>query len=400
LKKIDILEMVPGKKKSVIIRAPLLSYSGYGVHSRQIFNWLIKREDFNVRTQIVQWGNTSWMINPKMENGLVEEIMKRSGNGDGTSDISFQVQLPDEWDPELAKVNFGVTAGVETLTCNPAWIESINRMDAIIVPSNHTKKCLTNTGNIRVPIFVVPESFIEEVCDEEIPPLDIEIDTSFNILLFGQLTGNSPNNDRKNIFNTLKWLCETFKDDKDVGIILKTNTGRGTKIDRMLTRRSIESIIKTARVGSFPKIHMLHGNMTAREVAGLYRRKDVKCLTSLTRGEGFGLPVLEAAASGLPVIITDWSGHLDFMNRGRFIKIDFDLVEIDSSRVDNRIFMAGSKWAEPIEKDFKEKILKFRNKNEIPKKWANDLKGVVREEFSHASICEKYDEVLRRTIGI
>ena len=66
-------------KKSVVIRAPLLSSSGYGVHSRQIFKWLISREDFQVYAQVVQWGVTSWMINPELENGLIGEVMKRSG---------------------------------------------------------------------------------------------------------------------------------------------------------------------------------------------------------------------------------------------------------------------------------------------------------------------------------
>ena len=293
-------------KKNVVIRAPLLSYSGYGVHSRQIFKWLHEREDIDVRTQVVQWGNTTWMINPNLQNGLVGNIMSRTGIPDRESfDLSFQVQLPDEWDPNLAKFNFGVTAGVETLTCNPGWIEHCNKMDAIIVPSEHTKKCLLNTGHISVPLFVVPESYIEEIEDRNIPPLDIDIKTSFNFLLFGQLTGNNPENDRKNMFYTLKWLCEEFKDDPEVGIIIKTNSGRGTHIDRELTSRMVEAALSNTRKGPYPKVHILHGNMSSREVAGLYRRPDVKCMVALTRGEGFGLPLLEASASGLPVIASN-----------------------------------------------------------------------------------------------
>ena len=389
-------------KKLVVIRAPLLSYSGYGVHSRQIFKWLINREDFNVTAQVTQWGNTSWMINPDMENGLISEIMNRSGNLENGEkfDISFQVQLPDEWDPNLANFNFGVTAAVETLTCNPEWISACNKMDAIIVPSEHTKKCLLNTGHISVPLVVVPEAYIEEIEDDTIEELDLEIDTSFNFLLFGQLTGNNSKNDRKNIFNTLKWMCEEFKDDPDVGIILKTNTGRGTKIDREITRRAVKSAINEARQGQYPKIHMLHGNMSNKEVAGLYRRPDVKCMVSLTRGEGYGLPLLEASASGLPVIATNWSGHLDFMNQGKFIKIDYDLIPIDETRVDNRIFMKDSIWAEPSEKDFKRKLGKFRTKSELPKQWAKDLADSVRECFSQLEIGKKYDRILKAMIGI
>lgn len=389
-------------KKSVVIRAPLLSCSGYGVHSRQIFKWLISREDLDICAQVVQWGMTSWMINPKLENGLIEEVMKRSGvkGNDDTFDISFQVQLPDEWDPKLAKFNFGVSAVVETLTCNPSWIESCNNMDAIIVPSNHAKRCLENTGSVNVPILVVPESFVEAIEDEDIEPLDLDLNTSFNFLIFGQMTGNTSENDRKNIFNTVKWLCEVFKDDPSVGIILKTNQGTGTRIDRNLTKRTVSGMIESMRDGPYPRIHVLHGNMTSEEVAGLYRRKDIKCMVSLTRGEGYGLPLLEASASGLPVMVTNWSGHLDFMKKGKFIPIDFKMKEIDKSRVDNRIFLNGMMWAEASEKDFKDKVLKFRKKPDMPKEWALELSEKIKNSLSQSEICKKYDRALKRVIGI
>ena len=63
--------------KNVILRAPLLSCSGYGTHARQIYRWL-KTKDVNVVTQVVPWGITSWMINPDLEDGLIGDIMKDS----------------------------------------------------------------------------------------------------------------------------------------------------------------------------------------------------------------------------------------------------------------------------------------------------------------------------------
>ena len=56
-------------RKNVVIRAPLLSQSGYGVHSRQIAKYLLNREDFATTTQIVNWGNTPWILNHDAENG-------------------------------------------------------------------------------------------------------------------------------------------------------------------------------------------------------------------------------------------------------------------------------------------------------------------------------------------
>jgi len=342
------------------------------------------------------------MINPELENGLIGEVMKRSGpkESEGPYDISFQVQLPDEWDPNIAKFNFGVSAVVETSTCSPKWIEGCNKMDAVIVPSNHAKKCLENTGEVRVPIFVVPESFIEEIEDPNLEPLDLNLNTKFNFLVFGQLTGNNSENDRKNILNTMKCLFDAFQDDPDVGIILKTNQGTGTKIDRNLTRGTVSNLISSFRKGPYPKVHMLHGNMSSREVAALYKEPTIQCVVSLTRGEGYGLPLLEASASGIPVIVTNWSGHLDFMKLGKFIPVDFKMKEIHETRVDGRIFLPGMMWAEPDQKDFKNKVLKFRKKTEIPQKWAKDLSEKIKNNLSQEEICKKYDITIKKAIGI
>ena len=74
--------------KNVLIRAPLLSFSGYGVHSRQIFKWLLNRDDVKLYSEIVNWGNTTWMINGEMEDGLIAKIMETS-SGVENPDVTF-----------------------------------------------------------------------------------------------------------------------------------------------------------------------------------------------------------------------------------------------------------------------------------------------------------------------
>jgi len=382
-------------KKKIIIRAPLLSYSGYGTHSRQIFRWLLSQPSIEVVASIVPWGMTSWMINPDLEEGLIGEIMNRSSfNENDSFDASIQVQLPNEWDPSLARKNIGVSAFVETDKCNPEWVECCNKMDQIIVPSTHVLQTIKNTGKCNTPIDVVHESFYNKIKEENLPQFPVEFETSFNFLVLGQITGNQPDTDRKNIFNTIKWFCETFKDDPDVGLILKTNSGKNTTIDRTITNRMVTNLLKEVRHGAYPKVHVLHGALSDSEVSSLYRHPQIKALLSLTRGEGFGLPILEAAASGLPVIATAWSGHLDFLRLGKYVPVDYHLTEIPASRVDNCIFIAGSKWAEPLEDNAKERLRKFRKSSFIPLKWANELKTRLLSSFSQEKINKKYDEIL------
>ncbi len=380
--------------KRVLVRGPLLSESGYGNHARQIFRWLVKNHpDLNIVTQILPWGTTSWHINPDSEQGLIREIMKRTGNAEQKSDVSFQIQLPNEWDPKLANFNVGITAVVESDLCNPAWITACNSMDAIIVPSQFCKKTLVNTGNIKPPIYVIAESFIPEILDKD-KGFEIDFETDFNFLLLGTLTGNNPHNDRKNLFFAIKWLCEEFANDPDVGIVLKTNAGRGTRTDWSNMESMFTKVLDEVRKGPYPRVHIIHGIMPNSNVAGLYVHPKVKALVAPTRGEGFGLPILEAAASGLPVAATEYSGHMDFMKNGKFTKFEYELKPIHETRVDGNIWIKDTKWAEVKEADFKKKLRKLKTSYDVPKQWAKELASKLINSHSPDSIDSEYEKVV------
>ena len=375
--------------KTVLVRAPLLTMSGYGVHSRQIFRWLSERGGINLRTNVLSWGACSWMLDSGAENGLVGKIMEATAGPETKPDVSFQLQLPNEWDSNLAGHNVGISAVVETDICSPKWIECCNKMDAIVVPSQHTANVLQKSGKLTTPLYVIGESFIDECATSD--SLELDLETSFNFLVLGQLTDHNPYRDRKNVLFTLRWLCEEFANDPDVGIVIKTNSGRGTKIDRGITRKILEGVIGEIRSGPYPKIHFVHGHMKPEEVASLYKHKKVKALVTATRGEGFGLPLLEAAACGLPVIATDWSGHKDFLDMGKWLKVDYELQNIPKDRVDGTIFVDGAKWAEPKEESFKKVVRRFRKKTQKPDKWATDLRVLIHEKFSFESIATTYE---------
>lgn len=391
--------------KKVLLRAPLLTNSGYGVHSRQVFSWLYSKKDVELTVECLQWGKTSWILNSEHENGLVGKIMECSREvKKGDYDISFQVQLPDEWDPQLAKINVGVTAAVETDKCTQKWVDACNKMDQIIVPSTFTKNVIKRSGLLKKSINVIPEWFNTSIGSKSKISKTLndkrydKIKQSFNILTIGTLTSTNSVDDRKNLVNTIKWICEEFANNEDVGIVLKTSLGKGTTIDKQMCTEAVNNIVKQYRKGNFPRINFVHGNMKDEEVNALYAHPKIKMYASATRGEGYGLPLIEAAASGLPIVVTGWSGHLEFLNKDFVNLVDYDLVDISETRIDNRVFEKGFRWAEPREKSFKSQIRKVYEQYAQSKEKADKLKKDIWLNYNSSKIKNSYDKVFEKLV--
>ena len=374
----------------VHIKGPLLSISGYGVHARQICRWAFA-QDFHVTTDVTPWGATPWYTDREECDGLVDKIMEASSPLKRKPDVSFQIMLPNEWDHLLAHKNFGVSAVVETDICSSSWVTACRKMDHVIVPSEFSKRCLVNSGLKSKKVTVIPESYIDSCVDEPID-LDLEFQTTENYLIFGQMSGDYET-DRKNTATTLALFCDMYKDRPDIGLVIKTNSGGNSSVDRYISRMKLKSILKQVRKGAFPKVYFLHGYLNEKEVSSLYKHPKVKGLISLTHGEGFGLPLLEAAACGLPVCATNWSAHTEFLNLGNWTKIPCRVEPVPHAKIDGNIFVHGAKWANPDMQAARETISKFVD-DEKPS--TEKLKNIVIKKYSQSKINEYYDKFRKR----
>jgi len=339
----------------------------------------------------MSWGMTPWYLSgPDDDIDTLRDLIETTPT---KYDVSFQLQLPTEWDRNLSDVVVGVTAGVETDRAHRSWGEACNSVARVIVPSAHAAKSLIAASANESLIRVVPESFTKVSVGKQTPIKLGLSDDAFGVLIVGQLTHGAPEADRKNIFNTIKWTREFLSADKNAAIVLKTNCGRNTAIDFTVIKNTFTKFIsETCPTG--PPVHILHGNISDTEMTSLYQSKSIKCLVSLTRGEGFGLPLLEAAASALPVIATDWSAHTEYLG-SRWTRVSKTLVEIPKSRVDNTIFVPGAKWAEADKASYGQRLLKTRDSYRVPKEWAIELQRSITQTHSQDAIERAWDAATR-----
>jgi len=398
-------------KKKILLKGPLLTRSGYGEQARFALRSLRSRTDiFDIYIQPLQWGTTSWLTINDEERAWIDQTIERTiayVQQGGQFDMSLQVTIPNEWQ-RLAPVNIGYTAGMETTKVAPVWLQKGNeQVDKIIVVSSHSKNTYVNTvaiakdGNTGEEFEYRLETPIDFVSYpvksyDDLPDLDLELTTDFNFLSVAQF------GPRKNLHNTIKWFVEEFHDE-NVGLVLKTNMAKNCLMDREMVLNNVRNFLK-----QFPnrscKIYLLHGDMTDEEMHSLYRHEKVSAFLALPHGEGFGLPIFEAAYSGLPVVATGWSGQMDFLvdenNKERFYNVSFDLQPIQKEVVWKDVIIPESMWAYAREQSAKQQMRQCFddiNNNTEGAYATNACEYAVelRERFSEEKVCKNFvDQVL------
>jgi len=384
--------------KKLVFRAPVQTASGYGVHSRMLLKALDKSGKFDITVMSVPWGNTPLIYSKTPEMNRVSELAhKFNPQVPPNFDASVQVTIPNEF-ARLAPINIGVTAGIETNQVAPVWQQKCNEnVDVVVVPSVHSARAFTQgiynsqDGSqllLRKPLYILPEWVDTGVFNTSPTDPDprFNFPAAFNFITVGLGMDKNEGEDRKNITQLVKWFCEQFKGNPDVGLVLKVSMVNASPVDFKAVASRIQFIKNTVGCGQFPRVHLIHGRLGDQELAALYKHPRVKAFVSLTHGEGYGLPLIEAAACGLPVVATNWSGHLDFLQvngKRRFVPVEYKLEPIPQPCVWKDVLEQGTMWANPFEKDAKMKMQKLVLSYDTPKQWALELA---------ANIADKYNE--------
>lgn len=384
------------KVKKVLLKGPMFTSSGYGVHSRQVFTALSQRNDIDLFLQPTDWGNTSWILNQEFNNGIIKKMLDyaRKNFANIDFDVSYQVLLPNEW-TNIASKNVGVTAGFEADIVKESWIEACNLMDIIITPSDFTRMSFVKTSNnsktkLKRKIKVINEWYYNEFdhIKEDSSYFDF-LQYDKNILIMGQITASHPDADRKNIIKTIKCAVKFCK-NKDIGVILKVNAGKNTQ---QLKNVVVDSIQKNIDQEDLSKITFLFGNFSIQEIKNLYMSNKITCMLTGTRAEGWGLPLVEAASCGLPIIATNYSAYKEFLQED-FLKINFDLIEFknDINFVD---LDKSPKWAEFDKNDMLNKLKIFFENIKFYKDIAASRQKIIKQNFNMSKILNNYNKFFK-----
>ena len=337
-------------KKTCVVSCPIDTYSGYGARSRDFVKGLIeaKGDVWDIKVLSQRWGSLPFgYLQDHQELDLANRTVSKLTY---QPDIWMQITIPNEFQKVGKHYNIGLTAGTECNLANESWIEGINRMDEVLVSSEHAKEVFKSHPKVKAttPIKVLFEGFDSEKYfkTDTMANLDINLDLnaieeSFCFLFVGHWI------ERKNVANLIHTFYRAFANqDKMPALILKTQQQSSSIADRTRIDKAIEGIRNMFPADfNLPKVYVLQGDLTDDEINELYNHKKVKAMVNLTRGEGFGRPLLEFSAIGKPIISTLWSGQKDFLNRNFITSVAGELVPVPKQFTNDWI-VEGSKWLE------------------------------------------------------
>jgi glycosyltransferase involved in cell wall biosynthesis len=405
-------------KPLFIISCPFDTFSGYGARSRDLVKAIIETDKYEVKLLSQRWGATPFGFcdaNPEwsflMNHALSSPQLPKQ------PEIWMQITVPNEFQP-IGKFNIGCTAGIESNICPGDWIEGINRMDLTLTSSEHSKKVFNDSkfekrnsktnaleGEVKLekPVEVLFEGADTDIYkvieSHQIKNINLgSIKEKFAYLFVGHWMEGEIGEDRKNVGLLVKAFFETFKNKANKpALILKTAQVGSSYYDREELLKKIKKIRKSVGSDNVPNVYLLCGDFSDSEMNELYNHPKVKAMISLTKGEGYGRPLLEFTLTKKPLITTGWSGHMDFLNPEFTNLLGGTLTPVHPS-TKNQFLLPDSRWFSPDHgqvgfylKDVFENYKKYTDK-------AKRQSFKSKSEFSWDKMADKTNELLTKYV--
>ncbi len=403
-------------RPKVLVTAPVATRSGYGARSRDVVRALLALDRYDVKVFPVPWGATpqnALVMNNPQDKMIYDVIVKSEEEMKTQPDIHIHIVVPNEFQA-IGKYNIGITAGLETTVIPQDWIDGCNRMDLVLASSKFSADVMnqtvySNDQNQELRVQKKVDTLFEgadvdlfhrkKSGDEYSKPLVDSlkhVETNWNFLFVGHWLQGGPGKDRKDVHNLIRTFFTAFRGNKSTGLILKTSGATPCMLDREDMLRKIREVKISSGIpeADLPNVYLLHADLYDEEVNDLYNHPKVKAHITFTHGEGFGRPLLEASLSGKPVIATNWSGHVDFLNNKNAILLPGGLVKVEKESLQDNIWVDGQQWFQVDYRSAAQKMLHVRKNLKVYKNKGMKLMLYNKSKFSFDAMVSRLGQVL------
>lgn len=317
---------------NVAYLGPLKDYSGYGEANRHAAAAL-HTAGVNVIGKLVSYSQES------ADFGTLGKLINQICETEGKYKIKIMHTTPDQFKKHLEPGKYHIAHFFwETDKVPQEFVDGLNLVDEIWTGSKANEKAIKNSGVIK-PVRIYPQA-IETHRDwpapYEIPGFPVE-----NYLFYSIFEWT----DRKNPAALLNAYWQEFDGQDNVGLLIKTYFRNFTLANRRMIKNQIEVLKSRSGVKNPPPVFLYLDLMDRQQIMRLHKTGD--CYVSAHRGEGWGVPQVEAALSGRPFISTNYGGcHEYFKDGENAILLPYEMIKLRGMSHSQRWYDSSQQWAD------------------------------------------------------
>ncbi|MEY8348447.1 glycosyltransferase [Bacillus cereus] len=379
----------------IVWRGPVLDATGYGTASRE-YALALERQGVDVKIETYTWG-FSFIGAERYEEKRLRYLIKKAYARNKQRILIYHAPPGNiETKGERKKFDYSILNTVwETPKIPNSWLPIINKFDAVCVPCSQNMEAMINSG-VNIPVFLVPHGADTNKYKPENEKLLLE--EAKGKFIFVSVFDFQH---RKNPETLLKAYWKEFTSDDHVALVIKTYGDTGERIKNKI----FEYKKKLGFGDETASLFIMTGILGEKQFRGIYTLGNAFVLP--TRGEGVGLPFIEALSSGIPVIATGWGGQMDFLNEKNSFLIDYKLSYPGISMNDENtiatlyrdLFEAeGQIWAEADINDLQKQMrYAYENPDLCQQKGYQGRKDMLQLSWDKAGIALK--QSIEKIIG-
>jgi glycosyltransferase involved in cell wall biosynthesis len=318
---------------NVAYLGPLKDYSGYGEANRH-FIAALDAAGVNVIAQMVRYSHES------ADFGTLGKVVDRLVQNKGDYRIKILHTTPNEYQKHMEPGKYHIGHFFwETSKVSDEFAMGLELMDEIWTGSFANQRAIKDSG-IKKPVMVIPQAIETE---REWPaPYEIPGFPEDGYLFYSIFEWT----DRKNPEGLLNAYWQEFQNGENVGLLIKTYFNNFGFSNKQMIRQAIQKLKDRSGLDKFPPVYLYLDLMDRTQIMRLHMTGD--CYVSPHRGEGWGLPIVEAALAGHPTIATTYGGAPEWLSHANgLMGLDYELVPLRGMHNASRWYTPDQKWAEP-----------------------------------------------------
>lgn len=301
--------------KNLIWFGPVYSYSGYALHNRAMIFELVKL-GWNIKLYPTEDYPPTHLIGKDL-------LLSLAKNPTLPRKETICINLvPPPAIPYYSEYTILFTT-LESKTVHPGFLRRCSLFNEVWVPCKMNYKAMRKSGYPKKHLFYCPEGVSSHFWRPNIPKHYKYINKSFTFLYNGDWSY------RKGLDILIRAYAKAFSPTDNVRLLLLVHyQGNGEEVSRQRIGTELMQMCNDYNISRLPPIEFIFGHVDDPEMPALFNCADTYVCP--TRGEAWGLPIIQAMACGIPPIIPGWGGHLDYCNKKNSFMADiekFDTID-------------------------------------------------------------------------